>query len=448
MSYVIPIEELTREQLLFISQNACVEQKRGKRSSLTHILHHKLNVDDEPHVMVPMAMKAMLCSKIVGDPYIKFNDDNRPNHEMFHKRIEFNINSSFNLRDNQPQVVDDAIKNLKKYSTCLLELSCNYGKTCMSVYLAQKMGFKWLFVTPRKILKKQTLRDANMVTPSNIQIITSKTAIDPNASGYIISSFILKNYTFEDFSSVGTIILDEIHMLLTMGFIPNLSKLCPKFLIALSATPDRKDGMDNALSLYIDKRSHVTAFVVRPVKHIKVVTELKLKVKLTRMNEVDWGYMIEQQTTCEWRNLTIATLAKMYKEYRPVILSNRREQVREIYTMLRNMDVSADTFMEDDEDFDRTSEVVVAIATKIGVGFDGDFNACIFASDYTDIRQLLGRLGRKVTDETFRPIVIDFVDNFSTMEKHYKERLFQMSKYCGLTNYDVYYAYNNMLLLD
>lgn len=439
MSFLVPISSLNKQQLYDISQKLYATQSRGRGMEVTHHLYQRLNIvkdgEEIPYVLLPMAVMARLSPDGIQDvPVDHYN--RKPNDAMVYDKISGSILSSFSLRDKQTGIIDDAMKKLRKYSTCLLNLSCAFGKTCMSIYLGQKTRYKWLFITPRKVLKKQTLKDACKVTQETVQIVTSKCSIDPSASGYIISSHIMKNYHYEDFASVGTVILDEIHMLLTPGFLPNLFNLCPRYLIALSATPDRKDGMDSALPFFIDSRSNIQAIVVQPIDLIKADTALKLKIKFTKTGEVDWTAMLQQQADCDWRNLAIATLASHYLSYRPLILCGRKDQVRSIYSHLTNMGVPTDTFMENDEDFDPNAQVLVAIMNKIGVGFDGDFNCCIFASDVTDIRQMVGRVGRHLDSDDDKPVVIDLVDRFSTMNKHFlKDRLPQYKEFCAVDQF-------------
>lgn len=449
MSYYVPVKDLNRQQMFSIGQKVSVVQDRGRGFANTLRLNYTLQVGDVECLVLPYAVNARLGPAGLEEPFKDYRKDPAPNSQIIYDVNKTGVRPDFKLRGNQPAVVDEALEKLSAYGTCLLELSCSYGKTCMSIYIAQKTGLKWLFVTPRKVLKKQTLRDGAMVTDARIQIIESKGDIDPAASGYIISSHIMKRFTYEELAHIGTVILDEVHMLFTTGFIPNLQNvLFPRYLIALSATPDRKDGLDAAIPLYIDKRSYIQAFIVRPCKLVRVSTSLKLKVKLTKLGEVDWTDILRQQAECSWRNHMIAFLAKLNLDMKPLVLCGRRDQVRDIYTHLVQMGVRTDTFMESDDDFNRDSQVLVAIMSKIGVGFDGDFNCVIFASDVTDVRQMVGRVGRRLKDDTVRPVVIDLVDNFGTMKKHFNEsRLPQYQRFCDAKKIVEYTAEPNLLFM-
>ena len=52
------------------------------------------------------------------------------------------------------------------------------------------------------------------------------------------------------YSDVGLVIVDEIHTICTNSFSKSLLHLFPRYLIGLSATPFRTDGMDKILELF------------------------------------------------------------------------------------------------------------------------------------------------------------------------------------------------------
>ena len=447
MSYAIKLSELNNKQVVDIHNKLTLERSLGRGRTRYQTFYEKCEIDGETHVIMPMAIKAMMNEEGIGE-YIDITG-NKANRELIHDRISGQINDNFKLRGDQPEIIESALNSLRNYSTCLLDLSCSFGKTCMSIYLGQMTRYKWLFVTPRKILKTQTLRDAEKVTSERVQILHSKNVIDPKATGYIISSHILKRYEYEDFEGIGTLILDEVHMLLTEGFLPNLFELFPRYLIGFSATPDRKDGMDMAIPLYIDKRSYIKASLTKPMELIKVNTSLKFKIKMNQANDLDWTYIMQQQAECNWRNDIIAYLAKKFSELKPLVLCLRKSQVTSIYGKVRDMGIKCDIVMANRDTYDRECDVLVAIASKIGVGFDGDFNCVILASDITDIRQIVGRIGRHIKEKDMYPLIIDIVDEFITMKKHFTSgRLPQYVKYYGINGYKTWIANNGYIIVE
>jgi superfamily II DNA or RNA helicase len=87
----------------------------------------------------------------------------------------------------------------------------------------------------------------------------------------MLQSLSLKEYSFGDFDSVGTLIVDEAHHICAKVFSQSLFKMCPKHIFGLSATPNRKDGLTKGASLvygsYIFCRGTRKSTAGRSVSH-------------------------------------------------------------------------------------------------------------------------------------------------------------------------------------
>lgn len=56
-----------------------------------------------------------------------------------------------------------------------------------------------------------------------------------------------QEYSFKNFESIGVVFADEAHHVCARVFSQAFFKLCPRHAFALSATPDRKDGLTKVL---------------------------------------------------------------------------------------------------------------------------------------------------------------------------------------------------------
>jgi hypothetical protein len=61
----------------------------------------------------------------------------------------------------------------------------------------------------------------------------------------------MKEYSFEQFESIGTVFVDEAHHICARVFSQSLFKMCPRHIYGLSATPDRKDGLTKVLTWFM-----------------------------------------------------------------------------------------------------------------------------------------------------------------------------------------------------
>jgi hypothetical protein len=88
----------------------------------------------------------------------------------------------------------------------------------------------------------------------------------------MLQSLSLKEYTFDQFESIGTLFVDEAHHVCARVFSQSLFKLCPKHAFGLSATPDRKDGLTRVLHWFLGptffavERANQTQVQVFPIE--------------------------------------------------------------------------------------------------------------------------------------------------------------------------------------
>lgn len=435
MSAYIPRKNLSEEQQFYISQKLFVEEKMGRdRPPRIHYMYSNVNINNEPCIAVPFAFYAQIIDSGISEKPQKMyssHGDIAPNSDLSYERIPGQINSSFEIKNDQKRIIRKAKKSIKRYRTVFLNLSCGYGKTCMAIALGQMLKRKWIFVAPRAKLIGQAKRDSNKVSNEIIQIIGDSKdmdknyILDPDASGYIITVNKFRMIKPEQLLGIGTLILDEFHTLCTKGCYPKLFSIFPKYIIAMTATAYRKDGLDSMMNLFIDRRSYIKAEKMIPFDLFIYMTDLKLKSIFDASGTLNWTDIIKQQSSCTWRNRAITSLINHYitgnTKRRPLVLCKHKNQVRQILYFLSKHypSISVDTLMGNKQDYDETAQVLITIMSKAGLGFDGDFDTCILACDITDPHQLVGRIGRR---EGREPIVIDFIDGHNRMWKHFDER--------------------------
>ena len=67
----------------------------------------------------------------------------------------------------------------------------------------------------------------------------------------MLHSISMKDYDPSIFSSFGTVVVDEVHHIAARVFSNALPKVSSKFMIGLSATPNRKDGLSKVFEWFI-----------------------------------------------------------------------------------------------------------------------------------------------------------------------------------------------------
>ena len=335
------------------------------------------------------------------------------------------------IRDAQKSIRDQSLHQLNRRGTLLLSLCTGGGKTVIGIYLMYKIGLKCCVLVHRRFLIDQWKERLSQFVPSAVvQIINAKTRIDPLADVYImnIDNVHKKDHFF--FQEVGTLIVDEAHLSCSQGRVKAYTRFTPKYLICLTATPDEKiDNSDVQLfNMYIGKKNVVYKGLNREHIVYRYNTGYCPRITYNRMGKLDWNDILNQQATNEKRNQNIIDVIQKFSDINFIVLCKRIVQAKYIYDMLTANKQSVDIYTGEQKYFNFNTRILVSSFSKCGTGFDwnpksenGDAlnMGLIIASDVEAyFMQYLGRVFR--SDKS--PIIIDFVDKFGVMIKHWKSR--------------------------
>lgn len=163
----------------------------------------------------------------------------------------------------QNVVAAQALKRLESTGSVFIAAHTGHGKSALAVYLSLTLGLKTVVVCHFDMVRRQwpgeyaTFSDNRVTT----QFLTGKNCkLDPNADVYIVGVQKASMMSAEDFITIGTVIIDEAHISTVAAFTKALLKFQPRYLIGLSATPDRADGLDSLLTHYFGTQKE---FIIR-----------------------------------------------------------------------------------------------------------------------------------------------------------------------------------------
>jgi superfamily II DNA or RNA helicase len=328
----------------------------------------------------------------------------------------------------------EAIHQLNTFHTCFLALHTGFGKTCMGVYLSCYYNYKTVILVHSDDVKKQWVEAIKKFSDAKVQIVKGDDPLDPKADIYIIgivkcSKFNMKRQMF---SHIGIVIVDEAHLVTVSTFTVVLKKFMPKYLIGLSATPDRKDGMHKLFYPYFGKpKTFIQRFEVRSqFKVIKYQTDFKPELvieyvpyfKKVTVNPTKKQNSIESQKD---RQKFIANIAQKHPERDILIMCNRQINTQGIYDCLRENGEDVDCYYGSMKKYNTDCHILVAGMDKIGVGFDDPKNRTliIIASATDDVRQYEGRIR---SDDCLLYHIVDYDLSYERKwdkcEKWYRKR--------------------------
>jgi superfamily II DNA or RNA helicase len=353
----------------------------------------------------------------------------------------------------QDVIVKTALNRLDKYGSVFLSIHTGGGKTAQSIYLSINLGLKTVILSHLDVVKQQWAEEYENFAPGiKTQFLNKPNCkLDPDADVYIIGiqKAFISNF---DFSKIGTVIVDEAHIATVTAFTQTLFKFCPRYLIGLSATPNRSDGLDILFNLYFGAKEE---FIIRKEKKdfivYKVETEFEPRIEYKNVKgrqTVNWNTVVQsiEENPDRWR--LIVDIVLNHPRHKIIILCNRKILSNGIYNLLIEKGEDAELLIESKKKWNKDARVLVAGFKKGGVGLnDPKLTMAIIASDTKDSRQYEGRI------RTVNNIIYHIVDCYNPLQNHYKAcEKFYIEKGATIeliTKYNIMiqkYYYNYLLL--
>jgi len=239
------------------------------------------------------------------------------------------------------------------------------------------------------------------------------------------------------FDSFGLCIVDECHHIAAEVFSKALKKVSCPYMLGLSATPDRNDGLSKVFKWYMGpivyqiKQRHKEEVYV---KCIEILSDYEpyCRTVLNYMQKPVIPTMVTNICSYDKRTLLVALLIqKCYKNKRRIlVLSDRRGHLEAIKDSLEKLDIHSVGFYMGGMKKEVLKEslsckILLGTYTMVSEGFDHpELDTIIMATSRSNIEQSIGRILRK-KHERVKPLVVDIVDTFSSfMNQAYKRRRF------------------------
>ena len=351
------------------------------------------------------------------------------------EKVDMKFNGS--LRPEQLPIEELYLKNAREKGGGIISIKCGGGKTVLALHIASILSVKTVVVVHKDFLMTQW-RDRIMefLPTARIGKIQQNTVDIENKDIVLamVQSLSMKEYDEGTFDSFGLSIFDECHHLGAEVFSKSMAKVAGKYMLGLSATPKRKDGLSKVFEWYMGD------IVFNQVKKNEDYAEVQLidcnfddekynKEELNFRKEPCMPKMINN--ICEYlprTKLIVELTIKYNKEGRNVlILSDRRGHLKCMYDLLKDYSrgyyvggMKPDELRESQE-----KDILLATFSMAAEGMDiPKLDTVILASPKSDVEQSVGRVFRKkACDRDFHPLIIDLQDNFSMFNNQCNKRI-------------------------
>jgi superfamily II DNA or RNA helicase len=335
------------------------------------------------------------------------------------------------LRDATHQ--NEALAAAIKAGHGVLSLPCGYGKTTVSLAIACKLGYRTMIVVHKQFLADQWRERIQQFCPgATIGVVQqNKKEVDCDFVIAMLQSLSLKEYSFSDFESIGTLIVDEAHHICAKVFSQSLFKMCPRHIYGLSATPERKDGLTKVLHWFMGP----TFFSVERENQEQVEVfqitfdspNYRNPPPSMRNGKISMPNMITELVEDRQRNRMLVELVKKASmgTRQLLVLSDRRQHCEFLHQCFpKTSGLYMGGMKEAALQESSKKKIIFATFSQAHEGLDiPTLDTVILASPKSDITQSIGRIMRETKGKKNNPHIYDVHDPCYIFTAMYYKRL-------------------------
>ena len=365
------------------------------------------------------------------------------------------------LRDYQKDIVNLYLNHVKSgVGGGILEVPCGRGKTIMGLNILSQLKKKTLIIVHKEFLLNQWMeRIADFLPSARVGKIQGNTFDIENKDIVIgmIQTMYNRPYSLNAFSSFGLTILDEVHRVGSEEFSKTLLKVVTPYMLGISATVDRKDGLTELLYMFIgpkiysEERTDRFGVEVRAIQYTHDHEEYLTETFDYRGN-IQYSSMINVISDFPpRRRFLLKVLQDLLEEdsdKQIMVLSHKRDILDYLETEINVMGfgtcgqyvggMKADVLRESEG-----KQIVLATYAMAAEALDiKTLNTLVMISPKTDIVQSVGRILRTSCDGK---IIVDIVDSHDVFQNQWKKRraFYKKSEYTIKTIRNVDYKHMN-----
>ena len=387
---------------------------------------------------------------LLGDNYINKIDEGDD--------IDLKFNGS--LRKEQLPITDLYTNSAKKNGGGIISLKCGGGKTVLALYIISLLKKKTIVVVHKDFLMTQWRERIEQFLPDAKIGKIQQNTVDIEGKDIVLAmvqSLSMKEYPDDTFNSFGFAVFDECHHLGAEGFSKAMPKVASKYMLGLSATPNRKDGLRKVFEWYIGPMVYISKDKEDGYVEVNILSYISDNLNYCKEEKTVRGdpcipRMINNICDFEDRNLFIYNKIKeFYNMGRKIlILTDRRNHIlnllNKIQKELCNVGLYVGGMKPEELKESQNRDIILGTFSMASEGMDvPKLNTVILASPKSDVEQSVGRIFReKAENRKFHPLIIDIQDNFSLFQKQSDKRLklYKKNKYDIFMNGEKYIKKN------
>ena len=347
------------------------------------------------------------------------------------------------LRPLQEQCVRESLKHLSVWGGTTVLADCGYGKTATSIYMAIHMKCKTLILCNRSLLMSQWIDSIRSFSDQTTVGFLQGDSFQKGPDGTVRPKDLCFDTTYFTVASIesvsecaswpksllksfGLVIVDEMHHIAAQSLV-HVLPLCPTaYVIGLTATPNRSDGLEHILYWLAGPVGFVYQRLpsITGVSGTVIVKALEFRggaqrEVVYRNGNLGFANMMTLLSQDPARNQELQTLIRraLDERRRVLVVTSHVAHAKDLYDL--NLDsvqaILAGSFQMPVEAKDPKTRLIFATYSLLEEGYDDPrLDALVLAMPRSKIQQTVGRIERTMEGKLV-PIVYDLIDMFSLL---------------------------------
>jgi len=357
------------------------------------------------------------------------------------------LNFAGDLRDYQTKIVNTFMKNAPNGGG-LLEIPCGRGKTVMALKILANLGVKTLVIVHKGFLLNQWVERIEQFLPGAKVGKIQGQVMDIEGKDIVIGmlqSLSMKDYPDSIFESFGLTIVDEVHHIAAEVFVRSLFKIVTKYMLGLSATMQRKDGLSKVFKMFLGE----VIYKEKPnMEHNVLVRAIEFQSSDEEFNEIVYDFrgnpqystMISKLCNFHDRSNFILKVLKTTFQQDPsqqiIILAHNKNLLTYLFKAIEEDGYATvgyyvggmkEKALKESE----SKNIIIATYSMAAEALDiKTLTTLLMATPKTDVVQSVGRILRT---KHAQPVVIDIIDKHDLFQRQWNKRKIYYHK----QNYDI-----------
>jgi hypothetical protein len=223
------------------------------------------------------------------------------------------------------------------------------------------------------------------------------------------------------------LILDEAHLFCTQLRLTKIMALCPEYILALTATPNKPNGMEVIMQMTVGVHAVPLANKL-PIHVWKHETGIAVPFLKNKQSKPDWMQMIKWLNDHPTRDNIILEWVRLNPTRKIAVMTLLKDHGKKLYQLFKDAGESVGLMMGTTKSYESCRVLILGVK-KGGTGFDEanqcvDFDPLSGRIDTLIICQSLKSALIQVTGRAFRssnPHIIHLMDKGPIFKNHWDE---------------------------